>query len=99
MLTITHTTQEKNIIVKPIGSIDSLTAPQFEQYLQQHVQDNLLTIDAAELSYISSAGLRILLIYAKKQHASGQKVVLKNVPMPIYSILEIAAFLSLFTIE
>ena len=47
-------------LVKVQGSVDSSNAAQFEQELIAAISGDQLTIDAQELAYISSAGLRVL---------------------------------------
>lgn len=44
------------------GRLDTLTAPEFEEKLEPELEDTeKLVLDLAELEYISSAGLRVLL--------------------------------------
>ena len=54
-------TKLANDLVKVQGSVDSSNASQFEEELLSAVSGDKLTIDAEDLTYISSAGLRVLL--------------------------------------
>ena len=48
-------------LVKLQGSVDSSNAHQFEEELLAAISGQTVTLDAEELTYISSAGLRVLL--------------------------------------
>ena len=55
------------VIIRLTGRLDAITSPQFERDIEKCItspQDNLV-LDLAELDYISSAGLRIILKIAK----------------------------------
>lgn len=54
-------TKLSGILVKVQGSVDSTNAPLFEEELFSAISGQTLTIDAENLTYISSAGLRVLL--------------------------------------
>ncbi len=58
-----------------------------------------LLADLARLEYISSAGLRIFMMAAKRLKPLGGKVVLCSLSEPIKEIFEIAGFVSLFPIH
>ena len=85
------------------SSYNSATSPRFEAELFQLVEsmqpeltdDTTLTLDAENLEYISSAGLRVIL-KLKKQH-SELKII--NVSREVYSIFEITGFNSMVKIR
>ena len=54
-------TKLSDVLVKVQGSVDSTNAPLFEEELFSAISGQTLTIDAENLTYISSAGLRVLL--------------------------------------
>ena len=74
------------------GNIDSTNAPEFEKELMAALPTE---IDAAELEYISSAGLRVLLKLSK---AVGE-VTLNNVSPEVYEILDVTGFTSILTVK
>ena len=59
-------TKLSDTLVKVHGSVDSTNAAQFEEELLSVISGQTLTIDAEDLAYISSAGLRVLLKAKKK---------------------------------
>lgn len=95
---------EKNgdvVIIRPAGRIDSANAGQFEQTLKTEFAQGThrLILDFSQLDYVSSAGLRCVLLAGK--HARGQaggKLVLAGLRDPIREIFEISGFLSIFTV-
>ena len=54
-------------------------------------------LDAKNLRYISSAGLRVLLKYLRA--AKGKKLVMQNVSRDVYDVLELTRFVDLMTVK
>ena len=85
--------------IKLCGRIDSITAPVFLKAWEEEVKtgkvDSVVT-DCADLKYISSAGLRVLLII--KKSLPGNEFILHNVNEPIMEILDTTGFSDLFTV-
>ena len=78
------------------GRLDTNTAPELEQVLNDSLDDiTALEIDFANLEYISSAGLRVLLIM-KKGTENGVK--LRNINSLVKEILEQTGFDSILEI-
>ena len=89
--------QKMNFILT--GRIDSTNSAKVEEYFMKHLHDNPdkeISIDATELSYISSAGLRALLKLKKK---SGKDIVISNVSDEIHDILAVTGFLEMFEVN
>jgi anti-sigma B factor antagonist len=55
-------------------------------------------IDGAHLDYISSAGLRVLLVAAKRLKASDGRIVVASLNEHIQEVFDIAGFSSIFAI-
>lgn len=81
------------------GRLDTITAPQLEQYLQG-VMDGVqeLVLDFAGLVYLSSAGLRVLLKIRKQMDHRGNLVVRHPNEM-IQEVFEMTGFADILTIE
>lgn len=58
-----------------------------------------LVLDCADLQYIASSGIRILLNLLKTAKAKGERVILKNVNEVIRDVLELTGFISYFEFE
>lgn len=81
------------------GSIDTTTAPTLEKELDNSLSGiNSLILDFAKVRYISSAGLRILLVTYKTMSEQG-KLVLRHVNQNVMDILEMTGFSNILTIE
>ena len=83
-------------LVKVQGSVDSSNAAQFEEELIAAISTDKLTIDAEELAYISSAGLRVLL---KAKKALPAELLMINVSPEVYDILDMTGFTQILTIR
>lgn len=56
-----------NLLVKVIGRLDTMTAQKLEEELSKSVNDvKAVIFDLEELQYISSSGIRILIVTSKK---------------------------------
>ena len=60
-------------IFTPIGRIDSRTAAEFEESLLPNISSGLekIIVDFSKLEFMSSAGLRVILMAAKRLKAKG----------------------------
>lgn len=88
------------IVLELDGRLDSVTSSQLERSLLSHLQagEQKLIIDFAQVDYISSAGLRVLLMAAKKAKAAGGRVVLSALLTNVKEVFDIAGFTAIFTI-
>lgn len=81
------------------GRLDTTTAPQLEAELNNSMSGiTALTLDFAELEYISSAGLRVLLAAQKAMNKQGTMVI-RNVNETIMEVFEITGFIDILQIE
>lgn len=83
------------IIVK--GRLDAARAPRAQEFLDR--VEGACIIDMAELEYISSAGLGVLLRTHKRLLERGEGVRLVQVNSHIYDIFTYSGFDRLFHIE
>ena len=89
-------TKLADTLVKVQGIVDSSNAPQFEEELLRAISGDKLTIDAENLTYISSAGLRVLL---KAKKALRAELTMINVSSEVYNILDMTGFTQILTIQ
>ena len=79
------------------GRLDTTTAPELETFISNNYDGTgSIVIDCEKLSYISSAGLRVLLSAQKKMKGA---VKLKNVNELVMEVLEMTGFVDILTIE
>ena len=89
-------TKLDNTLVKACGSVDSSNAAQFEEELLGAISADKLTIDAEKLTYISSAGLRVLL---KAKKALSGDLTMVNVSPEVFDIMDMTGFTQILTIQ
>lgn len=88
-------------LLRPMGRIDSSNAGAFEARLVQAVGNGSsgIVVDMAQLTYISSAGLRALLVAAKKARPAGGRILLAAMSPHIREVFDLSGFSSLFEIH
>ena len=97
-----NATKEGNILIsKPLGRLDGTNSRDFEENLKSQLNDdvNNLIIDLEDLVYISSAGLRAILLLAKALNSKGQKLVLCSLSEQIMEVFEISGFNKVISIH
>ena len=98
-MTINKKEQGNELELAISGRLDTTTAPQLEAELKSSIDGvTALTLDFAELEYISSAGLRVLLAAQKVMNKQGSMVI-RHVNETIMEVFEITGFSEILTIE
>lgn len=96
-----QTTLEKDgskLTVAVSGRVDTTTAPELEKAVFENTDGiTELVLDLKEMSYISSAGLRVLLKSEKAMKAQG-KMTLINVQGDVMEIFDMTGFSDILTI-
>jgi len=87
-------------LVNISGHLDTNTAPEAESLLDQLTDDGAqkIIVDFKDLEYISSAGLRILLVTAKKLKTSGGLLRLCCLNETVAEVFDISGFNTIFSI-
>ena len=81
------------------GRLDTTTAPSLDEVIKSDLEGvSSLVFNLANLEYISSAGLRVLLSAQKVMNKQGQMVV-RNVKDDIMEVFDITGFADILTIE
>ena len=81
------------------GRLDTTTAPELEAVIKDSIAGiTNLVMDFAELEYLSSAGLRVILSAQKTMNKQGEMVI-RNVNETIKEVFEITGFIDILTIE
>lgn len=96
---INKTKQEKELMIALEGRLDTTTAPQLEQELQNSLAGvESLVFDLSGLEYLSSAGLRVLL-YAQKVMNKQGRMTVRGANDMISEVFEITGFVDILNIE
>lgn len=97
-MTINKTKKENTLVVALEGRLDTTTAPELEKAIKDDLASvDELVFDFANLEYISSAGLRVLLSAQKIMSRKGNMKVV-NVNETIMEIFEVTGFNDILTI-
>jgi anti-anti-sigma factor len=89
------------VAVAPAGRIDTSTAPVLEAHLLRLLAagERRIVVDFSEVDYISSAGLRVMLVLARRvQDANGQ-LGLCAMGDAVRQVFQLAGFLPLFVVR
>ena len=80
------------------GRIDTTTAPALTEFFQNEMNDvKNFELDLAQVDYISSAGLRAILLAQKKMEKQG-KMVVSHVCKEVMDTFELTCFTDFLTI-
>ncbi|MBN1277716.1 MAG: STAS domain-containing protein [Deltaproteobacteria bacterium] len=90
----------KASVVSVSGRMDGVSAPEFEEKLSAWIAEGETSfiIDFGSLDYISSAGLRSILVTAKKLKAKNGRLLLCTLKDTVKEVFEISGFSSIVPI-
>lgn len=98
-MTVTLNRNNTQLTVNIQGRLDTLTAPELEEKLEDALDGvEELVFDLEGLKYISSAGLRVFLSVIKQMEEQGEMKV-KNVCSDVMEVFEVTGFTDLLNIE
>ena len=91
------------VVLAPSGRIDHASAEGFKEALQPYIERcaagrDPLVVDFSGVEYISSAGLRVLMLARKQAKAQGGTIVIAALQPMVKEIFEIARFTLVFQI-
>ncbi|MBQ7679589.1 MAG: STAS domain-containing protein [Butyrivibrio sp.] len=99
-MTITEVKEDSAIRLEVEGRVDTNTSPELQdQILKAFQKTDELVMDFKKLEYISSAGLRALLLGHKTAMAKGGKMIIRGANEDVIEIFDDTGFLDIFTIE
>jgi anti-anti-sigma factor len=99
-MTITSTHAGDTIVLRVAGRLDAITSPEFEKTCQQCInsESRRMMVDFEGVDYISSAGLRAILLAGKAVHAGGGVLGLSGLRGTVKDTLEMAGFCALLPV-
>ncbi|MDE2907036.1 MAG: STAS domain-containing protein [Acidobacteriota bacterium] len=82
------------LVLLPVGRLDSANARAFEAIVMERVGagEERLVVDFSKLNFISSSGMRVLLLAAKQLHARQGVLVLCSMQDHIHEVFRISGF-------
>jgi len=88
------------VVLAPVGRLDTKTAPDLEKKVVELLRSGTrrFVIDFGPTEYVSSAGLRVLLMLAKKLAGGEGRLVMCGMSAAVREVFDIAGFASVFTI-
>ena len=100
IMKIEEQTKDSLVIVALSGRVDGFSAPELEERLMEITGrgDVRVLLDCEKMDYISSAGLRALLIGARKCSQGEGNLSLCALQPECESVMKISGFLSMFDI-
>src|SRR5687767_5864884 len=100
-MNIQQTTRDGVTVITPSGRIDTTTSGAVEDATRRAVDAGArdIVVDFAGVEYISSAGLRVFLVLAKRMRDLQGRLVLCGMPEPVRQVFHLAGFMPLFRVE
>ncbi len=99
-MNITEKKNEGQIVLEISGQVDTVTSPELQKSILtsfQKVKD--IVIDMSAVPYMSSAGLRALLIGQKTAASKGGSMVLTGVTDTVMQVFEMSGFSKVLNIK
>ena len=102
MLEISNASENGVTVVSLQGRLDGSTSASADKHLvdlEKQSEPKAVLLDLSQLDYMSSAGLRVLLMAAKRAKAGGAKLALAEPQDGVKQVLEISGFTSILDIH
>ena len=89
------------LVLQPIGRLDSVSSQDLQTELLRRIGegDTAIVLDLKDLIYISSAGLRVLLLVGKELKTRDGQLALCALNQNVREVFEISGFISLFPVH
>lgn len=92
--------ENETFVINLEGRLDTNTAPDLEKELEDYYNKKNfnMVLNFEKLDFVSSAGLRVLLLMQKKANALKGKMVIENVKPEIQEVFNMTGFSEILTI-
>lgn len=99
-MTIEEQREEDEIRLYVEGRVDTNTSPVLQEKLLMAFQKSKrIIVDLGQVEYVSSAGLRVLLMGQKTANSKQSEMKVVRVQEPVKSVFDMSGFSSILTIE
>lgn len=86
-------------VIAPSGDIDGKSAPEFQEAVLAEVgESERLLLDLGGVPFVSSSGLRVLLLVHRQAQSRKSRVVLCGLNADVRSSMSATGFISFFTV-
>ena len=100
MFDISTETTGTSITISIEGVLDSSTSPKLETVIENNLKDvKEVCFDLTKLEYMTSAGLRAILVAQQEMDRIDGYMVVKNVPDEVMVVFSATGFANLLNIE
>ena len=98
-MTITKKQTGSELLIELSGNLDTTTAPELGKVIDESLYGiTSLILDLKKVDYVSSAGLRVILVAFKIMSKQGTMVV-RNVNQSVMDVFSMTGFVDILTIE
>ncbi|MCF0225587.1 MAG: STAS domain-containing protein [Fibrobacter sp.] len=95
-MNVSITKKDSSVVVSIEGSVNTQTAPQLDEEIKASLEGaKEIILDFSKVDYISSAGLRLILVYQNQMDACGGKMVVKDAIDEVKEIFDMTGFSSI----
>ena len=99
-MTITKLQNGDAVTLQVDGRVDTNTSPELQKAILESFQSaKKLTLDLEKVVYVSSAGLRALLLGQKTASSKGASMALHHVAPPVKAVLDSVGFSKILTLR
>ena len=85
--------ENNTLIIELEGRLDTVTSQELSNLLPLEKRQNLdIDFNFEKLQYISSAGLRLLVLFKKEAQATNNKMVIRNINDVVKEIFAVTGF-------
>ena len=98
-MTISKAKENGKLVIVIEGRLDTGTAPRFQDALiPEFDKEKDIQLDFTQLAYVSSAGLRVLIIGHKTAKEKNASMTIKNVSQEVMDVFNMTGFTDMLTI-
>ena len=92
--------KKNELIISIKGELNTTTAPKLEEVIKSSLRGvKVLIFDLKDLEYISSAGLRVLLVSKKSIDKQQGQMLVRNVNATVMDIFDMTGFTDILDID